>query len=712
MKSESLNDQLLSYLRDLLGNGVMGATEVNWRLSSREVLVPNTNLRLALESDPAMSALLPGSPGAFSLGEKSCALFKIRGANLILLSPTLHLEPSALAVAARWGMEALHRLKLGRLTLRHCDALIRFGRRLVRIASPSARDLLLGVLPEEIGQELWAGDACWPSQGLQQWMADMIGISNWGDEEAGARASSDFSELEGPLEDLMIAGGDSRLTLLSSGLNKYGVCPRPRPEAVQFSSSTASAVSGHGFLFAEQLRWSLIELGESDDAGQVHQALAASLMKGVARLLCLATDEMDYVITASGTDAELVSVLMAVAGGEGRPVTNLLVSPEESGTGVRLAGGGRYFDALSATQEPIRKGEPAIQGASITVTEVPIRDAYCHIRPNEEVDQEIQQKGIRALEEGHHLLVHLLAGSKTGLSAPSLEAIEKLVELAPTRVDVVVDACQMRSSWVELGEMVRKGWMVQVSGSKFLTGPPFSGALLLPTALRSRRETVLSLMAGSSGVSVPDDWSKWWADGLLQSTGRRSLGPLFRWLPALLEGHLFGSLTEGGKLSTFEGFRQELVKRFKKSDFLCPLEGGVDGVSGDHSAMMTIMSFQVIGKRWNDALLPLTEKECLWLYERLNSDVSDLIPDLSPGEVATARLECHIGQPVILTGQRQKMAFLRLVVGARFFNMVGHAHPLAQEAMLQSQIADACRVLDKIELIASRWWRFAPQFGC
>jgi hypothetical protein len=46
---------------------------------------------------------------------------------------------------------------------------------------------------------------------------------------------------------------------------------------------------------------------------------------------------------------------------------------------------------------------------------------------------------------------------------------------------------------------------------------------------------------------------------------------------------------------------------------------------------------------------------------------------------------------------------LRLVVGARFFNIVGHAGPGAIEASLASEIADALRAIDKAELIAEHW---------
>src|SRR5215470_20146939 len=53
-----------------------------------------------------------------------------------------------------------------------------------------------------------------------------------------------LSDLFMPLDDLLIRGGDSRLTLdPRSGLNEYGCAPFPSPQSLGFASSTASPIS-------------------------------------------------------------------------------------------------------------------------------------------------------------------------------------------------------------------------------------------------------------------------------------------------------------------------------------------------------------------------------------------------------------------------------------------------------------------------------------
>jgi hypothetical protein len=54
---------------------------------------------------------------------------------------------------------------------------------------------------------------------------------------------------------------------------------------------------------------------------------------------------------------------------------------------------------------------------------------------------------------------------------------------------------------------------------------------------------------------------------------------------------------------------------------------------------------------------------------------------------------------------------MRMVIGARFFSIVGYAGTGAITAALESEIADAQRAISKIELLAENWSRIAPSNG-
>jgi hypothetical protein len=700
-------------IRPLAAQGVEGETA--------ETLAPHPRLRQQLQDDPAMAALLPGASGRFALGAEDDLPFSVLPSGLILLPPALTDDAAALAAAARWGLEAAHEVEQGPPDAARLVRLLRHGAGLLDALAPAARDLLLQLLPPAIGAELWGGRAGAPSDGLLAWMAARVG-GTLRAEVAGtgpdAAAAGDAGGLELPVESLLVAGGDSRLHLdAHSGQNRYGVPPRPRPEAVHFSSSTASAVSDYGFLFCDLLRRDLLTAQHADGipVAELRRRAADATGRAITRLLGLADADCEAAIAASGTDTELLAVLVARAGADGRPVLNLLVSPEESGRGVRLAGSGRWFDDLAATGARIAAGSAVFADGPVAVEEVAIRDATGRPRPLAEVDADFIAAGRAALDRGCHVLAHVLLASKTGLSAPSRAAVDTLVALAPQRVDVVVDACQMRTPFADLGQVVRAGWMLQVSGSKFLTGPPFSGALVLPAALRSRAAAVGAGLRAAPGIGHPHDWTHDWVQAGAAAMpvppgAPPSFGSVFRWLPALLEAALFASLPEDFRAAAFDRFRAALAPRLAASPWLQPIDTGDDGPAGDDAEALerlSILSFQVLGRRWDGSLAPLGDADCRRLFEALNRDMSAFLPGAGPAAAALARLQAHIGQPVTLGGPPGAVTVLRMVLGARFFSIVGYAGAGAAEAALQSEIADARRAIAKVELLAEHWWRLA-----
>ena len=50
---------------------------------------------------------------------------------------------------------------------------------------------------------------------------------------------------------------------------------------------------------------------------------------------------------------------------------------------------------------------------------------------------------------------------------------------------------------------------------------------------------------------------------------------------------------------------------------------------------------------------------------------------------------------------------LRLVIGMRFFNIIGHAGPGGVAAALESESSDLLRAIDKLEHLAENWWRYS-----
>jgi hypothetical protein len=366
---------------------------------------------------------------------------------------------------------------------------------------------------------------------------------------------------------------------------------------------------------------------------------------------------------------------------------------------------------MAASGSLVVKGQSAWPDADIEIVEIPIRDDGGSPRDKTAIEDDVQREVGDARAKGRRVLLHILASSKTGLAAPAEEAITKVLQTDPASIDVVVDACQMRTPFLNIGEWARRGWMVQVSGSKFLTGPPFSGALILPCSFRARALRIGELLDQTPAVGFPGDWTSWWRDAFSNQPNEKnaSFGLIFRWLPALLEAELFDAIPIELRRASFDRFRKALSVRLDKSQWLIRMDDSRFGERGENSeddlAADSIICFSAVAPHRDGGARALGEDECRKLFSLLNLDLSGKLGQLTPAQAALARLQAHIGQPVSLrsNARASDVAVLRMVLGARFFSIVAYAGAGSVDAALESEIADAVRALEKLELLAQMW---------
>jgi len=302
--------------------------------------------------------------------------------------------------------------------------------------------------------------------------------------------------LEERLAELLTQGCDDRIVINpKTGMHKYNGTNRPVPGCVRRSSCTFSIPTEE--MFAEGVAALRRLDANEDEADALLQELCQRLMS-VWKIV----PGTGITMFPSGTDAEFLPLLVGLcramkAGGK---FASIITATGEVGSGTLDAAVGRHFAPLLPIQH--RCPEHAVGGSIFPEGSTPVMDAIplkvrnaqgCRY-PMDDLDQIVRDAVTKALgEDGYSVVVvHIVAGSKTGCLMPSLHVIADLEREYGNRVVPVVDACQTRMQDDGLQCLIEHGMAVLVTGSKFYGGPPFCGAALLPNAMVKELNEALS----------------------------------------------------------------------------------------------------------------------------------------------------------------------------------------------------------------------------
>ncbi|AYY13437.1 hypothetical protein EF847_12785 [Actinobacteria bacterium YIM 96077] len=345
-----------------------------------------------------------------------------------------------------------------------------------------------------------------------------------------------------PTEALIASGGDNRQVVdWHSGVNAYGVTPSPTPWTCLFGSCTASSPTARSFDAAGELRSRLISAALRDELDEV-VAAHSTVMRDILQAALGVTADVEVVFTPSGTDAELVALLVALAPGD--PVHVIVVGQHEIGSGGPHAAAGRHFSERLPSGAPACVGKPirGLDGSRIVTSTVDLRDDAGEMLTAHELEAAVED-AIAARADGYRTLVHVVEGSKTGIRLPRPETVRQWRQRYGERLDVVVDAAQMRVDQHTAVAHLGDGHMVIVTGSKFFGGPPFSGAVILPAGLTTRLSQGRELPRGMGDYLAAADVPVSLAD--LHAVTRPGLnaGLLLRWEAALAEIRSFHNVS-------------------------------------------------------------------------------------------------------------------------------------------------------------------------
>jgi hypothetical protein len=499
------------------------------------------------------------------------------------------------------------------------------------------------------------------------------------------RPESALRGLMAPLDHLLISGGDARLSINpETGCNEYGCQPLPSPEPVGFSSSTATSISANAYESAGRARDCLLPSVIALGIDEAFDSRIEAMRDELKRHLGLSDTGVEVVFSASGTDSQLHALVLTQIT-LGRPLTTVIAAADQTGSGTVHTARGHHFGDLTAYGNRVRKGDP-IDGVAASVTSIalPLLDQNGDALSPAESDSLVIDAVRKAVESGGKVLLQTMDSSKLGRRVPSDRCIRQIAARWPDAVQIVVDACQMRLGRRRIREYLACGFMVLITGSKFFTGPPFSGALLVPTGLSEAIGRTDRIAGGLLDYSARSDWPKRW--DLLRACFpfRANFGPWLRWEAAMEEIRAYYHVPEAFRRSAIEQLGSGITHIIDASRSLRRLPQPPDqaGASLDDEEQQLTTIFPFTIERDGRSL---SLNECKVIYRELRTH------------------DCPVGQPV--GWNNGSTAALRICISARH---ITEAWPPDQALSLEASSLEALAsqnlkgTIDRVALIAAK----------
>lgn len=450
--------------------------------------------------------------------------------------------------------------------------------------------------------------------------------------------------IDDQFERLIASGGDNRLLLGQLGLNQYGCGPNAH-DRIQFGSCTCSSPSLSGLSVARQMHAEL----KNHSAPQAYASQQFEIIRDQIRHHLALPAGVDIALTPSGTDVEMLA-LAVTASHTQRPIVNLVVGPAEVGSGTKHAAGGLYFDSLVPAGRSVNVQQPVDTdlASRVTVCHVDVRNAAGRQLPLAEVDARVTEAVIDAANSGAHVIVHLVAHSKTGIYAPSLNSIASIKNTLKEDVTVVIDAAQGRLAIEAYKTLLEQQCMVSFTGSKFFGGPPFCGALLVPESLRPDSMQLNPLPESFGDYfnrdTLPKNWEHWRA----QCSIWTNYGLLLRWTAAATEMAAFYEIEAGIREVIFSTFANEVTNSSLASErsVVVSIKNDPEQTLTPISAYQSVFSFEV--RNLHDQLLD--KKQLKELHHRINTDLQHGFLLGQPVQIGRFRsvLRIALGAPLVV----------------------------------------------------------------
>lgn len=480
------------------------------------------------------------------------------------------------------------------------------------------------------------------------------------------------------LDEFLVSGGDGRLALTSDSRNAYGCTPFPQDGLIDFASSTASSISPQAYARAREARETLLTASLRDGPDRACEDAVTRARQALLGHLELNGSGAEVVFSASGTDAQLQTLFLVRLLNPGTLAT-VIAGADQTGSGTAHTARGRHFSQTTAGGAAVQKGGVITGLEGIGAFEIGFRDEDGNFREPALMDEAVLAAVERALAGHDHVLLQAMESSKFGWKAPSDTLLDSIAARWPGRVTIVADACQLRITRTRLKQLLSNGVLVLVTGSKFFTGPAFSGALLVPHEMAVRLADAAAPAGQLAGYATRFDWPESWTGLRRRFSHRFNFGQWLRWEAALEEMRLYYAVPASFRERMTRLFGQAMRDAIRNARHLGLVE------SGFSPELPTIFPL-----RLTQAHEPLSAEACAEIYRAMGRDLAALDFETR----ALLATPCQIGQPVALA---KATAALRLSLSARHVRDCWSANPHLAElniALLRDTLSTTVAKLD------------------
>ncbi|HWY60992.1 MAG TPA: hypothetical protein VNW15_03745 [Rhizomicrobium sp.] len=500
-----------------------------------------------------------------------------------------------------------------------------------------------------------------------------------------------FALLSTPIDDLLASGGDQRLVISpSSGQNMYGCTPYPRPELIDFASSTASSISSEAHAHVLKSHADYLVRVISNGAASAFETSIFDTRQMLLELLGLKDIGAEILFAASGTDAQL-NTLFIVKNLLGLPLTTIVAGADQTGSGTAFTSRGRHFSHVTSGGHTVEKDRP-IDGLAegVDCINVPFRGAN-GFRTEAEMDAAVTEAVEAAIGRGSKILLQTMDSSKFGWRAPSDSCIDRLIQRWPDHLQIVVDACQMRLDQDRIRNFLLKGFMVLITGSKFFTGPAFSGAVIVPGMFSGRINSICQVPPGLSAYTSAYDWPEKWEALRSRFPARANPGQWLRWEASIEEMRMYYAIPPADRENIRAKLAGQIRQLVEASPCLRHLQQDASGRTPDRGVTM----FPILP--YKDGA-PLSPDKCALLYKALRGNLAGLNPAATQDtDSRVAHLPCQAGQPVFLS--EKEGAALRVSISARTIRQCWSPDPGIAAENLRRAIGDIGSLIEKINFV-------------